>query len=103
MKKTIITLALLVLGASALAQNLNPTVEVTNTYVREAGGITAAVEAVIKNPHHGYAPVTQVFAGDDLYLFQSRRYRWLRNHFRPGGWSFLEFLLKVRDHLFHKV
>ena len=71
--------------------------------VREAGGITAAVEAVIKNPHHGYAPVTQVFAGDDLYLFQSRRYRWLRNHFRPGGWSFLEFLLKVRDHLFHKV
>lgn len=39
MKRTIITAALLVMGIGALAQNLNPVVEVTNIYAREATGI----------------------------------------------------------------
>lgn len=39
MKKTAYTLALLALSLGAAAQNLNPTVEVTNTYRREASGI----------------------------------------------------------------
>lgn len=39
MKKTAYTLALLALCLGAAAQNLNPTVEVTNTYKREASGI----------------------------------------------------------------
>jgi hypothetical protein len=39
MKKTLYTLALLALSLGAAAQNLNPTVEVTNTYKREASGI----------------------------------------------------------------
>lgn len=39
MKRTIITAALLVVGIGALAQNLNPVVEVTNIYAREATGI----------------------------------------------------------------
>ena len=39
MKKTAYTLALLALSLGAAAQNLNPTVEVTNTYKREASGI----------------------------------------------------------------
>lgn len=43
-KKLIIAGAALLLGASALAQNLNPTVEVTNTYVREASGIEKPVQ-----------------------------------------------------------
>lgn len=43
MKKSIITVALLVWGACAFAQNLNPTVEVTNTYIREASGIEKPV------------------------------------------------------------
>ena len=67
--------------------------------LREAAAVTPEVEAVIENPFLGYAPVTQVFAGDDLYLFRTRRYRWLRRHFKPGKWSLGEFLLKVRDHL----
>ena len=39
MKKTAYILALLVLSLGAAAQNLNPTVEVTNAYKREASGI----------------------------------------------------------------
>lgn len=39
MKRNVIILALALACAGANAQNLNPTVEVTNTYVREAGGI----------------------------------------------------------------
>ena len=71
--------------------------------IRKSGKISPEVQSVIENPFLGYAPVTQVFAGDDLYLFQSRRYRWLRSHYKPGKWSLGEFLLKVRDHLLKKV
>ena len=39
MKKALYTIALLALSVGAAAQNLNPTVEVTNTYKREASGI----------------------------------------------------------------
>ena len=39
MRKTVISAAALLLCAAAFAQNLNPTVEVTNSYAREAGGI----------------------------------------------------------------
>lgn len=39
MKKTILSAVILLAGASVWAQNLNPTVEVTNTYAREATGI----------------------------------------------------------------
>lgn len=67
--------------------------------LRETGGITEEIRAVMDDHFKGYAPVTQVFAGDDLYLFRTRRYRFLRRGFRRGKWSFLEFLLKVKDHL----
>lgn len=67
--------------------------------IREEGGITAEVKAVIEDPFTAYAPVTQVFAGEDLYLFRTRRYRWLRRHYKKGGKSFAEFCLKVWDHL----
>ena len=39
MKKIFISAVLLVMGTGAFAQNLNPTVEVTNVYAREATGI----------------------------------------------------------------
>ena len=70
--------------------------------MRSAGAITPEIEEVIGNPFKGYAPVTQVFAGEDLYLFRTRRYRWLRSHYKPGKRSFLEWLLKVRDHICRK-
>lgn len=39
MRKTIISAAVLLVSTAAFSQNLNPTVEVTNSYAREAGGI----------------------------------------------------------------
>lgn len=71
--------------------------------IREEGGVTAQVKAVIEDPFTGYAPVTQVFAGEDLYLFRTRRYRWLRKHYQPGKKSFREFCLKVWDHLLRRA
>ena len=67
--------------------------------MREAGGITEEIRSVVEDHFKGYAPVTQVFAGDDIYLFRTRRYRSLRRGYRPGKWSLAEFLLKVKDHL----
>lgn len=71
----------------------------TMEQIRQNCGITPEVKEVIDNPLRGYAPVTQVFAGDDLHLFRTRRYRWLRKHYMRGKWSLVEFLLKVKDHL----
>ena len=70
--------------------------------MRSAGAVTSEIQEVIDDPFKGYAPVTQVFAGDDLHLFRTRRYRWLRSHYKPGKRSFLEWLLKVRDHICRK-
>jgi len=70
--------------------------------MRREGAITPEIEEVIGDPFKGYAPVTQVFAGEDLHLFRTRRYRWLRSHYKPGKRSFLEWLLKVRDHICRK-
>lgn len=67
--------------------------------LREAASLTPEIAELLKNPLHGYAPVTQVFAGEDIYLFRTRRYRWLRKHYVQGKWSLGEFLLKVKDHL----
>lgn len=67
--------------------------------MRSQGALTDEIREVVEDPFAGYAPLTQVFAGDDVYLFRTRRYRWLRRHYVPGGASFLEFLLKVKDHI----
>lgn len=67
--------------------------------LRASGGITPEVREVMEDPFKGYAPVTQVFAGDDIYLFRTRRYRALRRRYKRGKWSLTEFILKVLDHL----
>ena len=67
--------------------------------MRSAGDITDEIRAVVEDHFKGYAPVTQVFAGDDIHLFRTRRYRWLRKRYVRGKWSLCEFLLKVKDHL----
>jgi hypothetical protein len=59
--------------------------------------------AVIEDPFKGFAAQTQVFSGEDLHFFRTRRYRWLRSRYRRGGFSLLEFCLKVWDHLTGKV
>ena len=65
--------------------------------VREKG--LKPVEEIIEDPMKGYALSVRVFAGEDLYFFQSRRYKWLRRRFRSGKFSIHEWLLKVNDHL----
>ena len=70
--------------------------------VRHSGAVTPEVQEVLDNPIRGYAPVTQVFAGKEIHFFRTRRYRWMRDRYIAGKGSLLEFLLKVRDHLFKK-
>ena len=70
--------------------------------LRHNGKMTEEVLAVVRDPFKGYAPVTQVFAGKEIYFFRTRRYRWMRDRYLAGKGSFLEFLLKVKDHLFKK-
>lgn len=65
--------------------------------VREKG--LKPVEEIIEDPMKGYALSVRVFAGEDLFFFQSRRYKWLRRRFRSGKFSILEWILKVNDHL----
>ena len=65
--------------------------------VREKG--LGPVEEIIEDPMKGYALSVRVFAGEDLYFFQSRRYKWLRRRFRSDRFSIHEWLLKVNDHL----
>lgn len=67
--------------------------------MREAGALTPEVEQVLEDPFKGYPPLTQVFAGEEIHLFRTRRYRWMRARYFQGKPSLLEFLLKVKDHL----
>ena len=69
--------------------------------VRKEG--LAPVEDILGNPLRGYAPSVRVFAGEDLHFFQTRRYKWMRSKFSREGFSLLEWLLKVKDHLLKRV
>lgn len=71
--------------------------------IRQKGGMTEEVQEVVEDPFKGFASLTQVFAGEDVYLFQTRRYKWLRKNFQRGRGSVLEFILKCWDHLTGRV
>ena len=63
--------------------------------------LSPEVWEIAKDPFKGLAPMTRLFAGEDLLFFQTRRYRYFRGRFKPGKWSLTEWLLKVRAHLLH--
>ena len=67
--------------------------------MRETGRITPEIQEVIEDPFKGYARLTQVFAGEEVHFFRTRRYRWMRTRYLNGKPSPLEFLLKLRDHM----
>jgi hypothetical protein len=71
--------------------------------IRQKGGMTEEVQEVVEDPFKGFAALTQVFAGEDVYFFQTRRYKWLRKNFHKGKGSVLEFILKCWDHLTGRV
>lgn len=70
--------------------------------LREAGKMTDEIMEVVEDPFKGYARMTQVFAGEEVHFFRTRRYRWMRERYFRGKPSLLEFLLKVKDHLWRK-
>ena len=53
----------------------------------------------MNDPFKGYATLTQVFAGEEVHLFRTLRYRWMRQRFFDGRPSPVEFFLKVHDHM----
>ncbi len=67
--------------------------------MREVGALTKEIEEVIDDHFKGYARLTQVFAGEEVHFFRTRRYRWMRSRYFDGKPSLVEFLLKLRDHL----
>lgn len=67
--------------------------------IKENGTIPEDIAALADDPFLGIPPLTQLFAGDDLALFRTRRFRFLRGSFRKGRKSFSEFLLKVYYHI----
>ena len=81
-RKLIITGAALAFSVSALAQNLNPTVEVTNTYIREAGGIEKPSQ-VLSVPDSVYR-----FNLDFDYSVRTTPYK--------GSYEFKPYLVQLR-------
>ena len=66
--------------------------------IKESGRIPEEIAALADNPFLGIPPVTQLFAGDDIGLFRTLRFRHLRRIHKRGGGAILEFLLRVYYH-----
>lgn len=82
MKKCIISVAALCVSAGLFAQNLNPVVEVTNTYAREAGGIEK--------------PAQLLAVPDSVYSFNLDMDYSVRNTPYQGSYEFKPYLVQLR-------
>lgn len=82
MKKYIISLAALCVSAGLFAQNLNPVVEVTNTYAREASGIDK--------------PTQLLAVPDSVYSFNLDMDYSVRNTPYQGSYEFKPYLVQLR-------
>ena len=82
MKKCIITAAALCVSAGLFAQNLNPVVEVTNTYAREASGIDK--------------PSQLMALPDSVYSFNLDMDYSVRNTPYQGSYEFKPYLVQLR-------
>ncbi|MBQ7268266.1 MAG: hypothetical protein IJS62_00215 [Bacteroidales bacterium] len=67
--------------------------------IKRSGGITGEADAVLEDPFKGISPLSYLSSTEDFSFFTTRRYRDLRRLYRPGKFSVLEFLLKVRARL----
>lgn len=82
MKKFIISIAALSVSAGLFAQNLNPVVEVTNTYAREAGGIEK--------------PTQLLAVPDSVYSFNLDMDYGVLNTPYQGSYEFKPYLVQLR-------
>ena len=82
MKKLVITAAALCVSAGLFAQNLNPVVEVTNTYAREASGIEK--------------PTQLLAVPDSVYSFNLDMDYSVRNTPYQGSYEFKPYLVQLR-------
>ena len=82
MKKYIISIAALCVSAGLFAQNLNPVVEVTNTYAREASGIEK--------------PTQLLAVPDSVYSFNLDMDYSVRNTPYQGSYEFKPYLVQLR-------
>ncbi len=82
MKKYIITIAALCVSAGLFAQNLNPVVEVTNTYAREASGIEK--------------PTQLLAVPDSVYSFNLDMDYSVQNTPYQGSYEFKPYLVQLR-------
>ena len=80
--RLLISAALLLAGSAALAQNLNPTVEVTNTYQREASGIEK--------------PAQKLSVPDSLYRFNLDFDYSVRSTPYKGAYEFEPYQVELR-------
>ncbi len=82
MKKLVITAAAPCVSAGLFAQNLNPIVEVTNTYTREASGIEK--------------PAQLLAVPDSVYSFNLDMDYSVRNTPYQGSYEFKPYLVQLR-------
>ena len=52
--------------------------------IKKTGCISEEIKETIKDPFYGLAETTHVFAGEDVYFFQSDSYKYLRSRFKRG-------------------
>lgn len=52
--------------------------------IKRTGCIPEDVKKTIDDPFNGLADITHVFAGEDVYFFQSDSYKYLRSRFKRG-------------------
>ena len=52
--------------------------------VKRTGSISEDIQKTIEDPFYGLAEVTHVFAGEDIYFFHTKSYKYLRSRFKRG-------------------
>ena len=66
--------------------------------IKESGRVPEEIAALADNPFTGIPPLTRLFAGEDLELFSTLRFRHLRRIHKKGRHSIADFILRVYYH-----
>ena len=58
--------------------------------VKRTGCLSEDINRTIEDPFYGLADITHLFAGEDIYFFQTKSYTYLRSRFKKGRVSLQE-------------